>query len=131
MNQQLKQKMLNLALIITSLFGYLEWGQDNHSFLLQTEAVVLSKLFTDPASVLHPFVIFPMLGQIILIITLFQEKPSKILTYSSIAGLGLLLGLMFAIGLMGLNIKIIISTIPFLIFSILAIRNFKKAQLSD
>lgn len=125
----MKQKILNSALIVTSLLGYLEWGKDNHSFLFQTEAVVFSKLFTEPASVLHPFVIFPMLGQIILIITLFQKTPSKLLTYSSIAGLGLLLGLMFAIGVMSFNYKIIISTLPFLIFSFLAIRNFKQAQL--
>jgi hypothetical protein len=48
------------------------------------------------------------------------------LTYISIAGLGLLLGFMFVVGLISMNFKIIISTIPFITLAILAIRHYKN-----
>lgn len=124
----MKSKILNLLLIITSLLGYLEWSGDSHIFLFKAETEIFSKLFTNPISVLHPFILLPLIGQVLLLITLFQKLPSKILTYSSIVGLGLLLGFMFIIGIISLNFKIIISTIPFLIVAILTICNLKKSK---
>lgn len=124
----MKSKILNSLLIITSLIGYLEWSGNNHIFLFKAEAEIFSKLFTDPVSVLHPFTILPLIGQILLLITIFQKTPSKILTYISIAGLGLLLGFMFIVGIMSMNFKIIISTIPFIVISILAIRHYRKIK---
>ncbi len=122
----MKGKILNLLLIITSLIGYLEWGGDNHVFLFQGETEIIIKLFTNPASVIHPFILLPLVGQILLLITLFQKSPSKILTYFSITGLGLLLCFMFVIGLLSMNFKIVLSTIPFMITAVLTIRNFRK-----
>lgn len=121
-----KAKLLNLGLIITSLLGYLEWGKSNHEFLFESEWFVLTKIFSEPMSVLHPFTVIPMLGQVVLLITLFQKKPNKILTYSSIAGLSLLLGFMFIIGIMSLNFKILLSTLPFLILSFITIQYHRK-----
>lgn len=115
-------------MLITSLFGYLEWGGNKHSFLFQIEGEIFSKLFTDPISILHPFTVLPLLGQVLLLFTLFQKKPNKTLTYISIAGLGVLLVFMFFIGILSLNYKIIISTIPFLVVSILAISLYRKKQ---
>ena len=122
----MKSKVLNLLLIITSLLGFLEWGGNNRSFLFQVEATLLSKIFTDPASVMHPLTILPLLGQIVLVATLFQRTPNKKLSYIGIGCLGILLGLMFAIGLMSLNFKIILSIIPFLGVAILTIRHNRE-----
>lgn len=124
----MKSKILNILLIITSLFGYLEWGGGNHVFLFTGEIDIIKKLFTNPTSVIHPFTLLPFAGQILLLITLFQKTTNKILTYISISGLGLLLGFMFIVGLMSMNFKIIISTIPFLIVSILAIIHYRKIK---
>lgn len=124
----MKSKVLNSLLIISSLLGYLEWSGNNHSFLFQAEAEIFSKLFTDPTSILHPFIVLPMVGQVILVVTLFQKTPSKTLTYISIGSLGLLLGFMFVIGLMSLTYKIIISTIPFIVVSVIAIRHYRKIK---
>ncbi|MBA4241066.1 MAG: hypothetical protein C0448_10085 [Sphingobacteriaceae bacterium] len=124
----MKSTNLNLLLIITSLLGYLEWGGGNHIFLFTGEIEIIQKLFTNPTSIIHPFTLIPLMGQILLLITLFQKTPSKILTYISIAGLSLLLGFMFIIGLMSMNFKIIISTIPFIVVSILAIRHYRKIK---
>lgn len=122
----MKSKLLNFLLLVTSLFGYLEWSGGSSSFLFQAEAKVLLKLFSDPQGVLHPFTLLPMIGQLMLIITLFQKVPSKILTYLSIGGLGILLGFMFVIGILSLHYKIILSTLPFIIVAVLTIRNYRK-----
>ena len=124
----MKSKLLNFLLIITSLIGYLEWGGSNQTFLFQAEGEILVKLFSNPSSALHLFTVLPMLGQVLLIFTLFQKQPAKVLTYIGIGALGLLLGFMFVIGLLGLNYKIILSTIPFLTLSFLAIRHYNKTK---
>ncbi len=124
----MKSKILNLLLILTSLTGYLEWGKDNKLFLFQMEAEVISKLFTDPLSVLHPLILLPLFGQVMLLITLFQHKPNKRLTYIAIGGLGALLGLMFVIGILNFNLKILFSTFPFIILAVLTIRNNRRKE---
>jgi len=122
----MKSKSLNALLIVTSLFGYLEWGTTNHTFLFQAEWDIITKLFVSPTEVAHPFTLIPLAGQVLLLITLFQKRPSKLLTYLSIAALGLLLGFMFIIGLMSLNYKIILSTLPFIVTAVITIKHSRK-----
>ena len=69
----MKSKILNLLLIVTSLLGYLEWGGGNASFLFQAEGEVLSKMWSEPSSVLHPFIVFPILAQLNLDSKLLKE----------------------------------------------------------
>jgi hypothetical protein len=123
----MQRKILNFFLILTSLFGYLEWGRGQHTFLFQAESDILYKLFTDPMSVAHPFIVLPIVGQIMLCVTLFQKTPNKTLTYLSIGGLGILLIFIFLIGLISLNFSIAISAIPFLIFAVMTIQRFKQS----
>ncbi len=125
----MKSKILNLSLILTSLLGFLEWGTDKKQFLFQMEAEIVSKLFTDPVSVIHPLTILPLAGQILLFITLFQSKPNKVLTFTGIGGLGLLLGLVFIVGLIDLNFKILFSTVPFWVMVYLTIRFHRNGTL--
>ncbi len=122
----MKSKTLNFLLIIFSLIGYLEWSGNQHIFLFEAEIEIFSKLFTSPISVLHPFIILPIISQFLLLFTLFQKKPSKKLTYISIFGLGILLGFMLFIGLISLNYKIALSTIPFIVVSIITMLHHRK-----
>lgn len=87
-------------------------------FLLQGELEIFRKLFTDPISALHPFVLIPLLGQILLLLTLFQKQPGRLLTWIGMAGIGLLLGFMFVIGAIGMHITVALSTIPFLVAAV-------------
>lgn len=127
----MKSKILNLLLIVTSLFGYLEWGGNNSILLFQAEADIISKLFTDPTSVIHPFILLPLFGQILLLVSVFQNKPSHLLTYIGIACLALLLGFMFVIGILSLNYKIIFSTLPFLVVAGTAIFHYRKIKMQE
>lgn len=115
-------KILNTLLVLSSLIGYLEWSGNNHLFIVEAEREIILKLFTDTNSVIHPLIIIPIGGQILLVVTLFQKKANKIMTYLSIAMLGCLLYLMLFIGIFSFNYKIIISTLPFLFISIAIVR---------
>lgn len=109
-----KDKIFNLLLIVSSFIVYLEWGTDQKMFLVQMEYEIILKSLSHPTSILHPFIILPFIGQIILIITLFQNKPSKKLTYFALAGLGVLIVFIFFIGLIGVKLKIIFFSLPFM-----------------
>ena len=87
-------------------------------YLWEGEWQILQRLVTAPGSVLHPFTLLPLLGQVVLLITLFQRQPSRWLTYLGIAGIGLLLVLMFMIGLIGANWKILLFSLPFLVVAV-------------
>lgn len=123
----MKQKIINLLLILSSLLGYLEWGSNNHLFLIQAEGELLRKMFSDPTSVIHPFTLLPFAGQIILAITLLQKAASKVLTFIGIGCIILLFLLMLFIGISTKNLKIFSSTIPFIFLSVLTILRYKKA----
>ncbi len=122
----MKAKILNLLLIITSLFGYLAWGNNQHTFLFEAEAEIFSKLFSNPLSVIHPFIILPIIGQLLLGITLFQKISSTRLTYIGMACLGILLTLIFIIGILSSNMMIVASSIPFLMIAVFTISYLRK-----
>ncbi|MBK8874308.1 MAG: hypothetical protein KBH11_07760 [Bacteroidia bacterium] len=84
----MKPRILNLLLLLTSLIGYLEWGGNNHSFLFEIELEIIIKLFSRPFDVIHPLIVIPLIGQILLLATIIQRSPSNVLTYSGLAGLG-------------------------------------------
>lgn len=119
-------KMLNSLAVAFSLIGYLEWGGGNTAFLIEAEIEVFSKIFSDPISVLHPFTALPLLGQLLLLLTLILKHENKIITLFGIGGIGILMLLIFFIGCIGLNFIMIFSTIPFLFISGLIIKHYKS-----
>lgn len=122
----MKSKVLNGILLLTSLLGYLEWGGGNGSFLFQAELDIVRKSFSDPTSAFYPFILIPMGGQIMLLVTLFQKHPGKLLTFTGMGCIAILLFFMFFIGLIGMNYRIVLSTTPFLIASIITIRHYRQ-----
>lgn len=122
----MKSKILNFLLILFSLFGYLEWSGKNHMFLFEAEIEILSKLFINPKSVIYPFIILPVISQFLLLFTLFQKTINRKITYISIFGLGLLIYFLFFVGLISLNYKIALSTLPFIVVSIVSMLHHRK-----
>lgn len=120
------KKKLNAGLILTSLLGYLEWGHDRHVFLFRAEWEIIGKLFTQPLSVLHPIILVPLAGQLILFFTLFQKAPGKKTAYTGLTALSLLMLLIAFIGTLQMNWKMIASTIPFLLTAFLVIRQYQS-----
>lgn len=125
----MKAKALNILLILTSLIGYLEWGKDASVFFFQAELQILHKLFTDPQSVLHPLILLPLAGQLLLLFTLFQKKVSPYLTYFGMAAIALLILFMGIVGLISSNISIVISSIPFVVTGMATIRYYRYSRV--
>lgn len=124
----MKHKVLILFVILFSFLGYLEWGTHQKTFLFEAEYLIMTKLFTDFKAVIHLFTIIPLFGQFLLLFTLFQKKPNTILIYSGIASLSLLFLFLFLIGLLSLKIKILLSSLPFLILASYTIVYTKKLK---
>lgn len=103
-------------------------GRKQCCFFFRAEAVIISKLIQSPADVVHPFTMLPLLGQILLIITLFQSKPGKKLTYTAIAFIGVLMIFILFTGIISMNLKVAVSVIPFLALSVFAIRQDEKPK---
>lgn len=126
MTHAIKSKIYNVLLLTTSLFGFLEWGAGNHRFLFQAEAEIFVKMMADPSNGLHPFIILPFAGQLLLLITLFQKNPNKKMSLIGMSCLGILLLLLFLIGCMGLNSRVISASIPYLAVSVLTILHHRR-----
>ena len=124
-----QRKLLNFYLLLSSLIGYLEWGYGNHAFLFEVEYQLLFGTKGTQDSFTHPFVLVPLLGQLLILITLFQNKPSKPLTLGGMVCIGLIMVFIFAIGIMGLNIKIALSAVPFIAIAVAILLNFRKNRI--
>jgi len=113
-----ERKLPILLLLFFSLTGYLEWGGNNHEFVCSIEYEVFKSLFSDPLSVIHPLTVLPMLGQILLLIALFQKRPLRNLVLTGVGLLGLLFLLLAFIGILTRNGKIFYAALPFLITAV-------------
>ncbi len=124
----MNKRLLNLSLIISSLFGYLEWGHDMHSFLFQVEFELFAKGRGTTDSFMHPFVLIPLIGQILLLITLFQKAPSKLLTYLGLTGLGLIMLMILIVGILSMNPAVTCSALPFITCAVFIVRSNRKTK---
>lgn len=124
----MNNKIKILFLIISSLFVYLSWGKESAAFLFQMEYEIITKLFTNPTSALYPFTVIPILGQLLLLITLLQKTPSTILLKTGIGCLLFLIGFVFIIGLLSLRLPIIVSTIPFITLAFFTLKSLRTVK---
>lgn len=122
------KKPIILLLLLTSLIGYLEWGGDNNGFLFEIETVVWKKLWSNPGEALHPFTILPMLGQGLLLVALFQKKPNRWLTIAGLVCLSTIMLMVFVIGALTLNWKIILCSLPFMVTAVVAVMQLRRKK---
>lgn len=117
-------RLINLALLVTSLICYLEWGGGNSGFLFQMEYELFNK--SDLAhSLTHVMVLAPLAGQLVLLFTVFQRIPGRRMTAIGVGLLSVLVLMILLIGILSLNYRIFLSTLPFMACVVLFIR--KKA----
>ena len=110
----LRMRLILFFLIITPLFCYLEWGGGQSSFLYEIEWQLLSFQSRDGSSLTHPLVLLPVAGQLVLLVNLFRPKPSR---KAGIVGILLIAPLLLMIllsGALSLNMRILLSVVPFL-----------------
>lgn len=124
-------RILNLLLLLSFLIGYLEWGPKQHAFIFSAEYDVVRNAFKNPFSVIHPFILLPFTGQILLLITIFQKRPNRILTLTGLACLSILIFILIIAGLLTLNVKILLSVIPFLFIGMFVLKMNRYKPASD
>lgn len=112
-----------LFLLISSLFGYLEWGHNERAFLIEAEVALLQNFWNTPTSILNPFALLPLLGQLGLLVAVLLNTPPRWLVVASTSSMLLLLGFMFLIGLFSANEKIVLSTLPFVGMAVFVLRH--------
>lgn len=118
----MKYRLLSIGLLITSLFGYLEWGKEQRSFLFQVEYDLFFGAPQGADSFQHPFVFLPLLGQVLLLISIFQSTPNRLLVLSGMACISVLMLMIFIVGILSANVAIAGSSIPFLFLAVVVMR---------
>jgi len=108
-----RPRILSLLLLLTSGLGYLAWGRDQHAFLFQAEAEVFRHVASRRDALTHPLVLLPLLGQVLLLITVLMSRPKRLLMYVGIGAIGILLLMILVIGLLVRDTRMIFSTVPF------------------
>ncbi len=114
----LRIRLILVCLIITPLFCYLEWGGGQSSFLYEIEWKLITLKTGDGGTLTHPLVFLPMAGQLLLIINLFRQKPSRKLGIAGILLIAPLVLMILLSGAFSVNARILLSVIPFLAASI-------------
>ena len=114
-------RLINVGLLITSLICYLEWGGGNSGFLFQMELELFQQDDLSH-SLTHVMVLAPLAGQAVLLFTLFQKIPGRRLTAMGVGLLSVLVLMIFLIGILSLNYRIFLSTLPFVTSIVLFIR---------
>jgi hypothetical protein len=120
------KRLLNIGLFLSFLIGYLEWGKENHTFIFQAEYELFSKILESPFTFLHPFILVPFCGQVLLLYIIIKDNSNKRITLIALASLGIFMLFLMFIGVLSQNFKIILSTLPFLIMATIIIRNNRK-----
>ena len=113
-----KQRLLNFLLLISFVFVYLEWGQNSSVFVFEAEFDILFSGSGKWKSFVHPLILAPFLGQVLLLITLFQKYPNRKLSTIGILLMGLLVFFVFAIGFLSKNVKIILFALPYVLLTL-------------
>lgn len=106
-------RLLCILLLTFSFAGYLEWGGNHQEFIFQMEKEVLCNGIKKPNAILHPFVLLPLIGQILLVICIFITILPRPLLVIAASAIGLLFALILFSGLTSLNWKIVLSVAPF------------------
>ncbi|MGA0232494.1 MAG: hypothetical protein ACO3M5_07535 [Saprospiraceae bacterium] len=127
----MKNSQLKILLLISTFIGYLEWGTDQSSFIVQSEWEVLKKVPEDPLSLLHPFILLPVAGQLLLLFDIIKKNKGKKLSVIAIVLMSLLYLMILFIGLLDMNFKKILSALPFFILSFVIIRSKNTKTSTD
>jgi hypothetical protein len=112
------QRLLNIALLITFLFVYLDWFHDGAGFIWQVESSMFSELHFHIgllANAVFLLFILTFIGQALLIVGAIKAHYSKRVTICAVILLNPIVVLVLIMGLLIPDIKIALSTAPFLI----------------
>ncbi len=120
------KRFINLGLLITFLFCYLEWPPNNSTFILQGEYEIFTNTKNWVSNFTHPLILLGLIAQLILIYAVINPKINAKLNHLGVLVLTPIVLLFFVVGLLSSNIKIMGSTLPFLALVVYYIILFRR-----
>lgn len=117
------QKLAIFCLFASFMFCYLEWA-DQSAFVYEVAYLLLFEKSEKASAFAHPLVLFPFLGQLLVLISLFLPKPKRWMVMTGMVMMGLLVLMLVLVGILGKNWKIILATVPFLLSAVWCVRTF-------
>ncbi|HSD14243.1 MAG TPA: hypothetical protein VLB74_06320 [Flavobacterium sp.] len=123
------KRIANIGLLITSLFGYTEWGQGKSAFLYEIEYELLFRQTHSLENLTHPLILASIGGQLILLYCVIKNNSPKKLNVFGMILISILMLLVLLVGVLSSNHKITLSALPFLCFAVLLIIAIKKERL--
>lgn len=125
----MKGKLLNVLLIVASLFGVLPDNYGSGLFFYEAEAKVVGEFFGANSPYVQTYMIFPLTAQLLLVGTLFQKEPSKLITYIALLGLAFIYVVISFLELVIFGPEYSLGSIPYAIAVFFAIRHYGKIEL--
>ena len=122
------KRLINIGLLLAFGICYMEWGQDMSSFVFQAEYEILTKKEGFWQNMTHPIILAGLVGQLLLIWCAFQKTPNKKLNWLGIIILSPVVLLLFTAGALALRVKMILSTLPFIIMVVVFWWNNRRAK---
>lgn len=120
------KQAINLALLIGFSICYLEWPPDNSMFIFMAEYEIFANQKNWVSNFTHPIIIVGLVAQLILLYCVFNKNASYKINSIGIWLLTPIVLLFFVVGLLSLNAKIALSTLPYLIMVMLYFWNRKQ-----
>jgi hypothetical protein len=110
-------QFINIGLLLAFSICYLEWGGGNSSFVFQAEYELFSSKDKLLSSLTHPIILAGLIGQILLLYSIFSKKPKRWLNTIGILILSPVVLLAFLAGALSQNWKMIAAALPFIILA--------------
>ena len=108
------KRIINLGLLIAFSFCYLEWPPNNSMFIFQGEYEIFTNTKNMASNFTHPIILLGLVTQLILLYSAIKVNVSKKLNHLGVLLLTPVVLLFLVVGILSSNIKIILSTLPFL-----------------
>lgn len=109
------KQVINLALLIAFLICYLEWPPNNSMFVYMAEYEIFNNKKNWVSNFTHPLILVGFIAQLLLLYSIINKNTSHKLNSIGILLLTPLVLLFFVVGILSFNIKITLSTLPYLI----------------
>jgi|GEM_PF-550667 len=120
-----ERKLLILLCLLSFCFCYFEWGGGHSGLLIGIEYSLLIEGAGKGNFMTHPFVLMPLMGQILLLTALLFRRFSGWLSFAGLVLCSTLAGLLLLGGIISGKLVATGSTIPFWVFAILLIRRLR------
>ena len=119
-------RIINIGLVLAFSLCYMEWGQGNSSFIFQTEYTLFTESEKLLSSITHPLILAGLIGQILLLISAIRKTPNRIVNMAGILILSPVVLLVLLAGSLSLNVKMIISALPFVVLGVIYFLKYRR-----